>query len=296
VIIPGIQIGAIEFENIGAVVIDYNKTFELSCYNFQGIIGANLMSKLFWKIDYENLEISFTDDVTALQIPKEAQKIPFILKGSQKTPEVSVQINQTQAKHLTFDTGATGSFSLKKSIFNKEIESYPKIISFGTTSVGVYGSGKPSESVYAKIDLLKFGDISLYDQIIEFDESSDLIGNKFLKHYDIFLDWKSKQIFLKENTPFQDSIIQDFGFKLRTIENKLIVSSIIIGSSAEQAGLQLNDQIIRIDDINYDMVSNEDACSMLFNKLLKDKEVINIDVRREGESINMELRRETLLK
>nr|WP_042297006.1 retropepsin-like aspartic protease [Nonlabens ulvanivorans] len=68
VIIPEVRIGNLIYNDIGAIVADLRDVFEFNCMGIDGIIGANQMAKSFWKFDYQNHEITITDQLANFDI------------------------------------------------------------------------------------------------------------------------------------------------------------------------------------------------------------------------------------
>ena len=53
VLLPKVTVGCVDFLNTGAAIADLKRSSVIACLNVDGIIGANLMQKAIWQIDYE---------------------------------------------------------------------------------------------------------------------------------------------------------------------------------------------------------------------------------------------------
>lgn len=75
--INNLKTGSLSFSNIGAAVIDLKQIPEIECLKIDGIIGANLMNKAKWQINYQNNTITVTDDINNLNISGNSLIIDF---------------------------------------------------------------------------------------------------------------------------------------------------------------------------------------------------------------------------
>lgn len=290
ILINEMRIGRIQFNEIGAVVIDLKKTFEVKCLNIDGIIGSNQMSTAIWEIDYKNRNITITDNFIGFKEPDGAAKLHFIEMQPQKTPLVRVQVDSTKSKLITFDTGANGSIDLPLSNFETTIKDYKKVRSYGNTSAGLYGTGKKDTIITVKVGLMKLGTLETKNQLITFEnESSAVIGNGFLKNYKTTINWKTKTIYLRQQDTLEEAKMESFGFGIRYINLKPVVTSLLLGSDAEKSGLQLGDEITEIDGTSLSGLTEEQACTYAFNSLLNDKEEVSLTYTRNNEKQNIKI-------
>jgi hypothetical protein len=88
--IEEIRFGEIAINNTIAAVTDLNQSREISCLNIDGIIGANLMAKGNWIVDYQNKKLHFTDFKKDFN-SENPIVIPF-RRTMQQTPEINVGI------------------------------------------------------------------------------------------------------------------------------------------------------------------------------------------------------------
>ncbi|RZK10398.1 MAG: PDZ domain-containing protein [Flavobacterium sp.] len=284
ILIDEIKIGRLHFNDIGAVVIDLKKSFEIKCLNLDGIIGSNQMSNAIWEIDYKNKNIVITDNFSGFKEPEGASKLHFIEMEPQKTPLVRVQVDSTNSKLITFDTGANGSIDLPLSNFESTINGYEKIKSFGNTSSGLYGIGKKDTIVTVKVGLMKLGTLQAKNQLISFENlSAAVIGNGFLKNFKTTINWKTKTIYLQQQDTIENAKVESFGFGIRYINLKPVVSNIILGSDAEKSGLKLGDEITEIEGIDLSDLTEELACEYAFKSLLSTKKEVSLTYTRNNE-------------
>ncbi len=293
--IPLLKIGSLQFENIGASVIDMKKVFEFKCMDFDGIIGANQMEKAIWQIDYRNLVITASNTISNFDIPKQAEILNFIPKAGQMTPRVAVKIGN-QIASTTFDTGAATDFSLPYQIYKSEVASINGVEAIGSSSSGIFGASKNATTTYKKVPSLAIGNIEIKNQIVAFNEGTTaIIGNSFLKNYRLVLSWKENKIYLIKELENQNEKLETYGIGLRYVNLKPTIVKIFKGTEAEKAGLLINDQIIAVDDKSTSNLTQAEACNYTFNNILNGKETRSITILRNGEKLVFNLKKTVLL-
>ncbi|MET3535066.1 retropepsin-like aspartic protease [Chryseobacterium limigenitum] len=77
--LPEMLVDNVMFKNIGVVVMDFNSS-ELGCFKIDGILGANQMAKLFWRINYSENSIETTKDLANFDLKDYETVIPFDTK------------------------------------------------------------------------------------------------------------------------------------------------------------------------------------------------------------------------
>lgn len=101
-ILPEMTVDKAVFKDVGAIVMDFSVS-ELSCFRIDGILGANQMAKLFWKVNYSENSMEVSKDLTQFNLTDYDVVIPFSPRP-QKTPIVETNL-QGKKIELTFDTG-----------------------------------------------------------------------------------------------------------------------------------------------------------------------------------------------
>ncbi len=295
VIIPNMKIGNLNYENTGAFVIDFKKIFELNCIGFDGIIGANQMAKSIWQIDYQNKILTTTNSISNLNIPLGTETIDFKPYGAQKTPKIEVKIGG-KSSSVTFDTGAISDFNFNFNNFKSEISTFKTTEYFGNGGVGVYGTGKKISSYFVKIPSLSIGNLVLENQIVAFNNgTSEIIGNTFFKNYTVILNWQENKIYMIKEVELKSSKLEGFGISIKYINQKPTISAIYKSSAAANSGLLLNDEIIKIDELDTSNLTVAEACYYSFNNPLKEKDNAKITVIRDGKKIIFDLKKELIL-
>jgi hypothetical protein len=288
--VDNIRIGNLDFKNMGAVIIDFNKVFELKCFGFDGIIGANLMSKAIWEIDYERGKIGISDNLSSFEIPENVFTVPFTTTNSQKTPKVKIKTDRVTFNKVTFDTGAISAFEMGMGKGKAIIDSLDGFEIEGTTSTGVYGRASVNTNKVAKIDTTTLGDLKLTDQVIEFEQvGSVILGNGFLKGYKVIIDWNTYKIFLEEREGYNEKTYEGYDVLPRIQNNQMLISAIVKNSRAEEMGIKINSQILNVNGKDVTYVSDSLGCSYVVDKPLRDTDSLEMSILQDGRIIDLVL-------
>lgn len=299
VTIDNILIEDINFFNTAAVVIPFDNTPYLACMKIDGIIGANLMKKAIWKIDYKSQVITITSSMDSLALPINHIDIDFspTLVG---LPYIDIAVEDTRVKNILLDLGSNGFLDFKTDKIEDILEndqSLSKIGIYGNASSGIYGSGKVDTSHIVKLPKIVLGKSMLLKNQTSFYSvnGSSVIGNKFFKNYDVIFNWFSKEMIFVPQIEPQESFLSTIGFSIGYSENSIYVKSLIENSSALKEGLKLGDRIVEIDGVNYELMNEEQYCKIVEHSPVHDKEEIDISVNRNGKILTFRLQKEKLL-
>lgn len=284
--LPEMIVDQVVFKNIGAIVLDLNPA-ELSCLKVDGIIGANQMAKLFWRINYAENSLEATRDLSLFDLKDYSTIIPFDPKP-QKTPIVKTRILDKDVD-LTFDTGFSGRFEITENKFDAK-NARKVITTFGTRSTGAFGAAKPVAGSIFRNDLLTLGNGVFRDELIS-TSTADLMGNEFLRDFSFIFDWENNKIYMKriKTNPLK---LESFGFTYRFIDKKPVVAFLF---QQENFPLKIGDSIISINDIMLDNLDQDSACYYFINRIEKDQKTITIKIKRDGKIIDFKLDRKEYL-
>jgi predicted aspartyl protease len=272
-IIPRIKIGNIVFNEIGSVVLDLNNS-ELKCFEYDGIIGANILSKMYCEFDYQNKKILLSNKIMSSNIKKFDFSLSYY-QSPQKTPLIKGNILGEKLL-FTFDTGYNGNIEYKTSLEIIE-NKFPinHFITNGINSVGLYGRGLQKKEILFKSNFY-LNKLLLENEIIESGNAS-LIGNEFLKKYAFLIDWKKQKIYFKKKIVNKENGLRGFGIKY-LFENKK--AFVVAKVENKDIPLELGDQIIKINEFDFTGLSDNEICNYLLNKVEKDKEFITVTIKR----------------
>lgn len=228
-----------------------------------------------------------------------SQYLNFPLKGTQytyfaisseiladKAPNLSVNITGD----LQIDLGAPGFLYLFKSqkLVNTAFLPDTKSVKIRTLAFNMKDSVNSEAIVTDKLHLsnsLQFTNakITLLNQFINVDPTQiGLLGNEFLRKFTVIFDYKNNQLYLQPNaeyySPCKNSVL---GMRLNesTHQKSYIVSSIYEDTPIFNAGLQLGDEVLSINDIP---VGNFDAAQMDSIHLCPPGTKLNFRIKRNS--------------
>lgn len=284
--LPEMTVDQLVFRNVGAVVLDLNSA-ELGCLKVDGIIGANQMAKLFWRINYTENSLEAARELSYFDVKDYPAVLPFEAK-SQKTPVIKMPLFGKDVE-LTFDTGFSGRFEITETNFDPQKASR-KIETFGTRSTGAFGAAKPVAGAIFRMDSLALGNTVFHDEIIS-TGTTDLLGNEFLRDFSFILDWKNNKIYLKRirNSPAR---LESFGFSYRFVDQKPVVAFVF---QQDHFPLKIGDSIISINNVVLDHLDREAVCYYFMNRVERDQKNITVKIKRDGRILDFNLDRKEYL-
>lgn len=283
-----ISVGAIEFYDIVASISDIEALKTAMCLDISGILGANVMNKGIWQIDFQNQKIIFTDNQKHLNLSGKAEKINFYAFGK-GVPFMEFFIGGVKLGDVELDTGFNGAFDLDESYLPDNLLFMKKQVYIS----GVYGAMEQTQKI-AKVPSIRLGEtMELKDAVTTFSENKTFgyVGTRFLQDYLVTIDWQNQTILLEKNVLEIDNPYRSFGFHPRLVGDKLFVGSLYIDSPIYKKGLRLNDEILKINDVDFTQNAANQHCSYLHNSAVKDWENINLTILRNGETITFEVER-----
>jgi predicted aspartyl protease len=293
-----IRLGKISFANTAAAIIDLKAVPELACLGVDGLIGANLMRKACWQIDYVKQTLVFSDDLKSLIVPSNAFSFEFssLISG---TPVVEVEVTGEKSKDNVFDTGSSGEITLSaptlKNILKKD-KSFKFLRGIGSSSAGLYGKGNDTNYI-ARTENVKMGALTLTNHVVEFKRDKGNLGSGFFKDYVVTMDWNQKKIWFVPQ-PDTKQKWETFGFGLTKADKKLLVSYLIENSPASLAGIKTGDEVISVNEKDYREISDNDYCDMMVRQSpwKKEKKVQLVIRSAEGNTRTIELEKKNLFE
>lgn len=293
--IPLLKLGEIGFKNTAAVIIDLNE--QLYCFNIDGIIGSNLMQNVIWKIDKKNQIISFTDHIENFNMENYNQYIGFSC-NLQYTPMMNIKIGDGHRLKAKFDTGYNGEIKLNGSLsdfFSKNVVTDVVKVK-GNSSRGIFDKKIDTITIkkLAEIPSIMLDELSFENKIISFSKSqSSLIGHEFFNSRSYILDWDQKKIFLsKETIRDKSDNLSGFGFSRNLHGNHILITALYQRSKASNQ-LELGDQIIKMNGVDWSKIYQNEWCSIQENTL---PDSIKFKIKRDNDTLAISLTRETFIE
>ena len=288
-----LSISGIDFQGIVATVSDLEilKILKTNrCIDASGILGVNVMNKGVWQIDYFNKKITITDSKDSLNLPADKKVISFYATGK-GTPQIRVTANGVYLGEAELDTGNNGDFDMQKKTINNLPFAKTAITKRGLSG-GAFGLQEDTTLITMLPTLTLGENFEIQNTVVSLSSSlsgNPLIGYQFLKNYVVTIDWKYNEITLIPSNLSLEKPFLTYGFSPIFKDGKLYVASIIEQSSADKAGLRLNDQIIQINGKDYNPITQIDYCDFLQQDLLKKSNTLQLVVKRGDKEIKHEL-------
>ena len=184
------------------------------------------------------------------------------------------------AKKLTFslDTGYNGSLSINNN-FQYFMNNTPKenfVRNRGANAIGFYGTDEFKDNFILRSDL-QLNNFHFINKIVK-SGNSTLIGNDFLKNFLFSIDWENKKIYLQTINSEIESL-KSFGFSYTFKNNEAYVISKFAN---QEIPLELNDRILKINNIDLSKLSNEQICQYTINKIDENLNDMEITILRNN--------------
>lgn len=208
--IDSLLIGETTIYNIGAGKLSYAPTSASPCIAANGIIGANLIKLAHWKIDYENQLLHFSD--SPFEVEKGSYTLPFDKPLLSGTPDINIEVEGEKVENVLFDVGYNGGLVLPISVAShfEKIES--KIILDQSTS-GIYGTN--TDSLIVKNLEVNVGGVKAQLPVEFSSLNKALLGNEFLKHFVVIINYDKKEISLQKQKEVQISEPHNFSVAIQ---------------------------------------------------------------------------------
>jgi hypothetical protein len=269
-----------------------------------GVIGWLILSQYAVRINYDTMLIEIYDN----------NKFEYDFGDSGYTLEVqgttiftnittAFKSGNTFTGKVLVDTGAGSTFYFNTPFIEEndllaEMDTYyeRETQSISTESAHVYTTMLTNLS----ISDYEFSTVPANIAIAEAGASSwsgpmGILGNGVLKHFNVFIDLQQQMMSLEPNRLHHDQFeINCSGLELVTDDafQKVIIDHIYAGSPAQEAGLEVGDEIVKINGANVSAFQLPQIKSILS----QDGEEIEILIDREGELRSYILKLQALIE
>jgi len=286
-----VKIGSVSFLDIGAMLMKSDSSNPLLKYNIDGILGANLMKKSIWQLNFKDTVTMITNEIKNLQYTDNANKLSFTPKPVQGSPNVIIGINGDTVS-AEFDTGNDGFINALSPSILKKIKNGEAIPWKIKLDIPINRNDLDSIEThyYVLIDSIRIGNMTYYEMpIIAYnpdilkDKNKGSLGVSFMKNFITTIDWLHNNIYLEQISALPQNKIT-FGFTCELKNNKLLVKSIFESSVAADMGLDIGDVVVEINGKNvkyFNKDSLKKFSSHISNPKLDD-EIIKLTISKNG--------------
>lgn len=280
--IPQVKIGGIDFFDIGFVAEDlyYINEDYLCESHVDGVIGANLLRKAKWQIDYQKQLIRFSDDFAKLKVDPEAIVLNMTAhQGGQGYGSLKLNLDGFESDFI-FDTGSSGGFTTGLDAWEevKKLEA-----DFATKYYGNELAGKALVPTYdVLINEISVEDWAINHAVLSLQKGvNSLIGNDFLRHYQVSMDWDHNRLYLVPVSDYQALPISAFGLLLKAdySTNKVVVGA--KRSGTDYKAVKTGMEVSSIDQIAVDSFTQAELCTFWQKEWpkLKSQEQLSLKIK-----------------
>ena len=262
--LSSLKIETLEFFDFAVITQDFTQETPLSCLGFDGILGYNFLRNLIVHIDYEDRKITLYDKMPSLSGYTKTALFFDGLSG----PKFEINFAFRNVL-VTLDTGKNDGISLS---VNDEFGSFSEYAYKMRETSGLFMSSFNGLKEYSEEKNYLVKDFKIADKIaiksypVSLNATSlSLVGNSFLENFALVLDFKKKQLYLRQYSDknIEKSFSSSFGFFVHWNETqKLYISAITRDSVASKAGLEIGNRILALGEMDTYEFSKEDYCEL----------------------------------
>lgn len=270
-----IEIGQLKIEDVYFQAIK-SKDWMI-CDSIDGIIGNNIISKLNWYFDYDNLVVTISDK--ELGIKNAVKTINYFLFN--RTPHTSIEIGGEVFNSALIDYGNNSQFRIPFHS-NKSVDSFiysKKYEAFSGFTWGILGFKMDTSRIIhipqLKISNNHFDSVEVY---VSKNGSRPNIGHRLLSRYNVGIDTKNKKIYLSERVNKIKNKTLFKPLQMKWEENKIIIDNVMLCSTAYEKGFKIGDLIEKINDKS--AADFNDSCS--FDTWFIKIDTLEIDTKNGG--------------
>lgn len=292
--------------NILVLEEDYFRFQEFAGVNVQGILGSDLFRRFVVQINFRRQIISFIDPSKFEPPGKSYETVDIELERHKPYIQTNITVSGGQGglpARLLVDTGASLSLLLYTNT-DLNVTLPPKVI---RTNIGM-GLGGYIQGAMGRIEEIDFSPFELNGVVTSFQELQvdmdtlriterhGILGNHILKRFTVYLDYINSVMYLKPNRNYRKKFAYDrSGIGLTASGpglNEFTVFNVVEGSPADEAGVQVGDQIRRLNGWPVLFSSLGDLTRKL--RARKGKK-IRLVIEREDETLKLEFRLRDLI-
>lgn len=196
--VESIKLSNSKFFNISAGKLKYDQKSYSSCIAEDGIIGANLIKLAHWRIDYQKKEMMVSQKPILVNSDNKKYDIDFNTSFLSGVPKIDIEINGQLIKDVIFDFGYNGGLVVPYRFAEKLHSSKTQTI-IDQSTAGIFGSNR--DTLLIKQLNVKIGDFKSTIPVEFSSLNKALLGNDFLEHFTVYLDYNNDKIILEHIEP-----------------------------------------------------------------------------------------------
>jgi hypothetical protein len=244
---PGLDVDSLNFH-----INDYDILSSVYGEHVDGIIGYSFLIRYIVKIDYDSMRLQVYSHGT-MKYPKGGALLKPLL-ANLLIQNARLGESPEKMARFYFDTGAGLCLLLSRDFDLDSLVVGPRRKRVLTQVEGL-GGKKQMELTsvkYFRLGPYKFKNVPTYIFEDEYNVTSypylgGLIGNDILRRFNLVLNYEKRDIYLTPNSHYRDQFDYSYsGLNFYIINNNIVVTDIMKGSPAEDAGFRENDIILAV--------------------------------------------------
>ena len=135
---------------------------------------------------------------------------------------------------------------------------------YGISNLGLYGAAADDTTYYVQMDSIRIGGAGFSNlQVRSSSNTSNLLGNKFLDDYRVFISWRNEMIYLKPYATPELLLLPDNECSFFLRDSSLYVSGIYEGSILWDKNVSVGDKVVDINGEQISVVSDDTFCEWI---------------------------------
>lgn len=279
VCLASISIDSIVFNDIPAVVAKSSSIFE--CFEVEGIIGSNLLRNSVVQFDHNDQIIKLVDKPDKLSLS--GKQYADLSLDDQNSPIITIKLKNKRKvmEEVLFDTGMQGLYdvSLGKLEALQQYKTFEFIAEgHGSNTFGLLGLAKGATHYKLHLPTMEINGVDLLNITTETVlGNNSSIGSKLLRFGIVTLDYPNQKFYFE---PYVDGDIdvdeKQFPLSIVPADDRLFVG--IVWDEALSKKINIGDQVIAIDGVNYESIS---ICDYLTSQILEGKDKVMLTTKNE---------------
>ena len=250
-----LTIGGLRTDSLDFYINDYSVLTSIYGVRIDGVIGYAMLSRYIVSIDYEKQCMEWFAPGT-FNYPRKGWLLQPQINRLPAYP-FTIQELQTKSYPLLIDIGAglnllfSERFAQEAGVLDKTRKSWI------TSGEGIGGQIELRLTVLRSIRIgpyrFKKIPITIFDDrynVTNYPHWAGLIGNDLLRRFNIILNYPAGEIHLRPNRFYLDDFDYAYiGMELYLIDGSIRIGFVANNSPAQEAGLQVGDEIVAINKI-----------------------------------------------
>jgi len=233
-----LELGEARFEDLDVLIYDCAPLSAHLGVRIDGVLGFPLFREVLLTLDYPGSRVILRPARDPLPVP--GTVVPF--DDARKTPLISVRLGDRSIAAL-IDSGSDALFSLNP------VGLAPQF-AFGPTTGATVGtiSGDRTQRIGRLAGTLAIGGYEFRQPVVEVTDTLSAIGGGMLRHFSVTFDQQHDRVtFYRESRePILTPPRRSAGVSFNKTPAYWRVDGVVPGSSAEAAGVQTGDLVVRI--------------------------------------------------